>query len=223
MNTFTSGVMTRRRISDSTVRRLSRYLRLLRELDREGRTVVSSVELAEGSGTTAAQVRKDFSHFGSFGKRGQGYATHELLGRLEGILGLQRRWKVALIGVGRVGTALLGYGDLSQRGFDIVTAFDADPDKVDRVLTGVRIRPLSAMEKELSEAGIEIAIVATPPDSAQAVAVRAAAAGVRAILNFAPVKLDVGAGVATRTVDVSLELEALSFLLASGPDDEGVA
>ena len=210
--------MTTRRISDSTVRRLSGYVRLLRELDREGMSVVSSRELAEGSGTTAAQVRKDFSHFGSFGTRGKGYAVRDLLGRMERILGLQRRWRVALIGVGRIGTALLGYADLSERGFDIVTAFDADPEKIDLVRSGVRVRPLSELEAEVSENRIDIAIIATPPESARSVAIRAAAAGVGAILNFAPIKLDVGGGVQVRTVDVSLELEALSFLLTTYAD-----
>ena len=106
--------------------RLSRYLRRLRTLDRQEMKVVSSRELAESTGTTAAQVRKDLSHFGSFGKRGQGYAVTDLRVQLEEILGLTRRWRVAVLGVGRIGSALLGYGFFTQRGFDVVAAFDTD-------------------------------------------------------------------------------------------------
>jgi redox-sensing transcriptional repressor len=207
--------MTRKRISDSAVRRLSRYLRFLRDLERVGKDIVSSRELAEGTGTTAAQVRKDLSHFGSFGKRGQGYVASELRRSLREILGLGRRWHVAVIGVGKIGSALLGYGDLTQRGFDIVAAFDSDPVKVDEKLGGVRVRSLASLEADLASARVDIAIIATPPDSAQSVASRAAAAGVPAILNFAPVKLEVAPHVVVRSMDVSLELEGLSFLLSS--------
>jgi redox-sensing transcriptional repressor len=185
-------------------------------MERERKGLVSSRDLAEGSGTTAAQVRKDLSHFGSFGKRGQGYDVEELTRSLEQILGLQRQWRVALIGVGRIGAALLGYGDLAQRGFEIVTAFDADPGKVESELSGVRVRPLSDLESDLAREDVDIAIIATPPDSAQTVATRLTAAGVHAILNFAPVKLEVGADVVVRTMDVAMEMEGLSFVLTSG-------
>ncbi len=208
--------MAKNRISDSAVRRLSRYLRLLTELADEGRRLVSSQDLAAGTGTTAAQVRKDLSHFGSFGRRGQGYSVPELKRELQGILGLERRWSVALVGVGKIGSALLGYGDLAARGFEIVTAFDADPHKVDHELAGVRIRPLASLEAELARRKVDIAIVATPPESAQEVAARLAAAGVGAILNFAPVKLELSADVEVRNMDVTLELEGLSFVLSSG-------
>ncbi|HKK08851.1 MAG TPA: redox-sensing transcriptional repressor Rex, partial [Gemmatimonadota bacterium] len=126
-----------RRISESTVRRLSIYLRYLRDLRRQGTSLVSSREMADGCGTTPAQVRKDLSLFGSFGKRGQGYGVDELALTLERILGLGRRWKVALVGVGKIGSALLGYHDLARRGFDIVAAFDTDPGKVGCRLAGV--------------------------------------------------------------------------------------
>ncbi|MDX1579952.1 MAG: redox-sensing transcriptional repressor Rex, partial [Gemmatimonadota bacterium] len=116
------------RISDSTVRRLSVYLRLLRELDDEGREIVSSRELAERAGTTSAQGRTDCRRFGSFGQRGRGYEVDELADTLAGILGLRRDWRVVLVGAGRLGGALLGYPGLARQGFEIVAAFDVDPE-----------------------------------------------------------------------------------------------
>lgn len=210
--------MSQPRISESTVRRLSVYLRLLRELESEEREIVSSQELATRSGTTSAQVRKDLSLFGSFGKRGRGYTVPELAATLEEILGLERRWRVALVGAGRIGSALLGYRDLRERGFEVVAAFDVDPQKVDTVVDGVRISPMDRLEEVVAERDVEMGIVATPPGAAQEVADRLAETGVRALLNFAPVKLDVSDGVVVRSMDVALEMEGLSFALSH---DEG--
>jgi redox-sensing transcriptional repressor len=204
-----------RKISDSTVRRLSRYLRRLRALDRREQEVVSSRGLAESTGTTAAQVRKDLSHFGSFGKRGQGYDVHDLRVQLEEILGLTRRWSVAVLGVGKIGSALLGYGLFRQRGFDVAAAFDADPAKIGLELGGIRIQPLSELEQTFSDRGVSIAIIATPVEAAQEMATRAVRAGASAVLNFAPVKLDVPPGVAMREMDVTLELEGLCYMVTA--------
>lgn len=209
------------RISDSTVRRLSIYLRLLRELAGEEREIVSSQELAERTGTTSAQVRKDFSLFGSFGKRGRGYEVTELIGTLEGILGLGRRWRVALAGVGRIGGALLGYRDLSRQGFEIVAAFDTDPEKIGTRRAGVEIAPLSELEERLAREPVDMGIVATPPEAAQEVVDRLVTAGVEALLNFAPTKLDVPERVTVRNMDVALELEGLSFALTSRRESVG--
>lgn len=206
---------TAERISDSTVRRLSIYLRLLRELAEEDREIVSSQELAERTGTTSAQVRKDFSLFGSFGKRGRGYEVSELIGTLEGILGLGRRWRVALVGVGRIGGALLGYRDLARQGFEIVAAFDTDPEKVGTRRAGVEVTPLAELEGRLGSERVDMGIVATPAEAAQEVVDRLVAAGVQALLNFAPTKLDVPEEVTVRNMDVALELEGLSFALTS--------
>jgi redox-sensing transcriptional repressor len=204
-----------RKISDSTVRRLSRYLRRLRNLDRQGQKVVSSRELAAATGTTAAQVRKDLSHFGSFGKRGQGYAVPDLREHLEEILGLTRRWNVAVIGVGRIGSALLGYGFFAQRGFDVVAAFDSDRSRIGSELGGVRVQPMRELETAFAEREVSIAIVATPVESAQKVAMRAVRAGARAILNFAPIKLQLPPEVAVREMDVTLELEGLCYMVTA--------
>jgi len=207
--------MTTRRISDSTVRRLSGYLRQLRGLAAERRALVSSRELAEASGTTAAQVRKDLSHFGSFGTRGSGYRVPELRDSLARILGLGRTWRVAVVGVGKIGGALLGYGDLARRGFDVVAAFDADPAKSGRSLHGVPVYPMEVLGEEIGRLGVEIVILAVPADAARDAARALAATGVKGILNFAAGDLEPDARVVVRSVDVALELEGLTFALAS--------
>ncbi|WP_419948472.1 redox-sensing transcriptional repressor Rex [Candidatus Palauibacter sp.] len=202
------------RISDSTVRRLSLYLRMLRDLERAGVEVVSSARLAEPSGATSAQVRKDLSHFGSFGKRGRGYSVERLVRALEEILGLTQSWRLALVGVGKIGTALLGYGGLAGRGFDVVAAFDVDDAKIGSRAFGLTIRSVSELRPAIAELGVEIGVVATPARVAAEVAEKLARAGVGAILNFAPVELSEIEGVPIRTVDIVLELEGLSYLLS---------
>lgn len=201
-----------KRISESTVRRLSLYLRLLREVDGD-RELVSSQELAERSGTTAAQVRKDLSLFGSFGQRGRGYDVAELMASLQRILGVERRWKVAVVGVGKLGSALLGYRELARRGFDVVAAFDADARKVGAKRGDLEVCGIEALERVIRERAVEIAIVATPPEAARPVVQKLADAGVLAILNFAPIEVDPEDAVVVRTMDLALELEALTFAL----------
>ncbi|TFG66284.1 MAG: redox-sensing transcriptional repressor Rex [Gemmatimonadales bacterium] len=215
--------MNARKISDSTVRRLSLYLNLLRDISAAGTELVSSVELANGSGTTAAKVRKDLSNFGSFGKRGQGYLVLELQTRIEAILGLQRERRVALVGVGKIGSALLGYHDLKARGFQISVAFDIDPEKVGRTVFEVPVVSMEELENRLIAENIEIVILATPPAVAQIVVDRVRSAGVAGILSFAASKLEPDAGLAVRWMDVALELEGLSFLISSAANgSEGV-
>jgi redox-sensing transcriptional repressor len=203
------------KISESTVRRLSIYLRLLQEVDGIGQETISSEELAGRAGTTAAQVRKDLSSFGSFGKRGLGYTVPELLRTLREILGLNRDWRVALVGAGKIGTALISHRNLQWRGFEIEAVFDTDPAKVGRQLGSREILEDALMERELREKGIDIVVIAVPSDAAQAVADRVVAAGVQAILNFAPVRLRVPPTVALRNVDMVVELEGLAFALSS--------
>lgn len=204
-----------KKISESAVRRLSLYLRLLQEADAAGAETISSGELAERGGTTSAQVRKDLSLFGSFGKRGLGYSVQELLGRIRAILGLQKTWRVALIGAGKLGSALFSYRDFEARGFHIRAVFDADPRKVGTTWGGLTIRADEEMQATLRAEQVDMAILAVPADAAQHVADRIVAAGVRGILNFAPVRLKVPRGVALKNVDVTLELEGLSFALHS--------
>ncbi len=202
-----------RKVSSSTVGRLSIYLRVLSELDAAAATV-SSEELAARCGTTAAQVRKDLSFFGTFGKRGRGYSVEELIAALRSILGLERRYRVALVGAGRIGVALLGYQDFERQGFYIEAVFDADPTKVGQRWGTTTVRSDAELEAALAGESIDIVIMAVPAEAAQAVVERVVKAGVRAILNFAPTKLQVPDGVALKNVNMAVELEGLSFALA---------
>lgn len=207
-----------KKVSESTVGRLSLYLRLLNELSLEGVQTLSSEELARRCGTSAAQVRKDLSFFGTFGKRGMGYGVPELIAALRSIMGLERRWKVALVGAGKIGVALLGYQDFRNQGFDIAAVFDADPRKVgQRFGPGMKVRADGELEGALQTEGIDITIVAVPADAAQSVVDRVIRSGIRAILNFAPTKLTVPEGVALKNVNMAVELEGLSYALANDP------
>ncbi|MEJ2539692.1 MAG: redox-sensing transcriptional repressor Rex [Gemmatimonadota bacterium] len=201
-----------RKVSDSTVRRLSQYLRILEGREATPQATVSSTELARDAGTTAAQVRKDLSLFGSFGKRGLGYGAGDLADRLRSILGLKKVWRVALLGAGRIGSALFEYGDFRRRGFDIVAVLDNDPLKIGTRWSGaVEVEDVTDLEEVLRREGVDVVIVAVPANAAQELADRAVGAGVRGILNFAPVQLRVTEGVSVQDVNVVTELEALSF------------
>jgi redox-sensing transcriptional repressor len=214
VNAFTS-FRDVKRIADSTVRRLSVYLRYLEDAEARGAQTISSDELARRGGTTSAQVRKDLSFFGSFGKRGLGYAVPELAARLREILGLERDWRVIIVGAGKIGAALAGYRGFQQRGFRVIGVYDTSPDKVGRHLDGVPINDMSQLERDIARDRPHIAIVAIPSEEAQRVVDRLVRAGVRAILNFAPVQLQVPNDVALKTVNMAMELEGLSFALTN--------
>ena len=212
-----------KKVSEPTIARLSLYLRLLMELSQAGVPTVSSEELASRSGTTAAQVRKDLSLFGTFGKRGLGYSVQELEGRLRSILGLEGRWGVALVGAGRIGRALFGYENFRRQGFFIEAVFDADPEKVGQRWNGLEVQPDEALEPVLAEQDIQIAVLAVPARAAQTVADRLVACGIRGILNFAPTQLEVPPGVVVRSVDMAVEMEGLSYALTWQDDTSGAA
>jgi redox-sensing transcriptional repressor len=203
------------KVAESTIRRLSLYLRFLEEFEEEGIETVSSEALASRGGTTSAQVRKDLSFFGSFGKRGLGYPVPELAGRLREILGLKRRYRVALIGAGKIGSALVQYRGFRQRGFDIVAIFDIDPGKVGRQWNGLAIHDVADLEPELTATSTDMAVLVTPAEAAQAIADRLVKLGIKAILNFAPVQLTVPDDVAVKNVNLALELETLSYALTN--------
>lgn len=205
-----------KRIPISTVRRLSLYLRHLEEEEEAGRETLSSKELAQAAGTTPAQVRKDLSVFGSFGVRGLGYAVRDLHSALQKILGLDREWSVALVGAGKVGGALFSYQTFRNRGFRIRAVFDVDPEKVGDDWNGVVVRDVGDIPSVVPNREIEMAILAVPPGAAQGVADALVEAGVGAILNFAPVKLEAPESVLLRNVDMTLELEGLAFGLRRG-------
>ena len=210
MNDFT------KRIPDATVRRLSLYLRFLEDFGRSGVTSVASGALAERGGATAAQVRKDLSYLGSFGKRGLGYSVSELTGVLRGVLGLDSVWRVALLGAGRIGTALFEYEPFRARGFNITTVIDNDPRKVGSILGDIRIRGEDELECVLRDEAIDLVIVAVPAHVAQGLVDRVVAAGIKAILNYAPTQLRLPGDVALRNVSMLVELESLSHALARG-------
>jgi redox-sensing transcriptional repressor len=177
-----------RKVAESTVRRLSLYLRFLEEFEGQGIETVSSGALASRGSTTSAQVRKDLSFFGSFGKRGLGYPVPQLADRLREILGLKQRYQVGMIGAGKIGSALVQYRGFRQRGFDIVAIFDSDPAKIGRQWNGLTIQNIDTLEAEFAKRPLDMAVLVTPSDAAQSVTDRLIKLGVRAIL-FAPVQL----------------------------------
>lgn len=197
-------------VSEPTVRRLSHYYRVLEEVAAEGRRMISSQLLAEREGITSAQVRKDLSSFGSFGRRGLGYHVEHLRQEIQALLGLDRRWRVCVVGAGHIGSALVGYPGFAEQGFDIVAVFDADAERIGRTVEGLAVRPMSQLT---AREGCEIGVIATPAGAAQSVADALVAAGVQGILNFAPRKLRVPDSVALRTVDMTMEFESLSYAL----------
>ncbi len=207
-----------KRIAESTVRRLSAYLRFLEEFEAHGHQTISSGELAAQGGTTSAQVRKDLSFFGSFGKRGLGYSVSALSTSLREILGLGRQWNVVIVGAGKIGAALAQYNGFRDRGFKVVAVYDFDPARVGRTLDGVVVRDQKELESDIAKLKAHIALIAVPAEAAQQLVDRVVRAGVKAILNFAPTPLTVPAGVTLRSVNMALELEILSYALVNSDD-----
>lgn len=202
------------KIPEMTIRRLSVYSRCLVQLEEDGLRTVSSQELAERFNLNSAQVRKDLAYFGEFGVRGIGYYVAGLKAELQRILGLDREWAVALVGFGNLGSALVHYRGFARQGFRIAAIFDADPGKIHREVSGMPVFAMQDLAREVKARGISIGMVAVPPESAQAVVEDLVAAGIKAILNFAPVRLRVPRDVRLKDVDLSIELETLSFYLA---------
>jgi redox-sensing transcriptional repressor len=202
------------KIPEMTIRRLSIYTRCLLQLEEDGVKTVSSQELAERFNLNSAQVRKDLAYFGEFGVRGIGYYVAGLKAELQKILGLDREWPVALVGLGNLGSALFHYKGFGRQGFRIAVIVDDDPAKAGRDVDGVPIVPARELAAALRTRGILIAVVAVPAESAQGVTDQLVGAGIRAILNFAPARLKVPREVRLKNVDLSIELETLSFYLA---------
>ena len=204
------------KIPEMTVRRLSVYTRCLLQLEEDGVKTISSQALAERFGLNSAQVRKDLAYFGDFGVRGIGYYVSGLKAELQRILNLDREWQVALVGYGNLGSALFHYKGFARQGFRIAAIFDDDPAKVTRSVDGVPILAMRDLPAEAKTRNLQIAIVAVPADAAQTVVDKLVAAGIKAILNFAPSRIKVARDVRLRNVDLSIELETLSFYLAQG-------
>ncbi len=202
---------SRRRIPDASVARLPVYLRALYELMGEQISNVSSERLAEMAGVNAAKVRKDLSYLGSYGTRGVGYDVEYLLYQMNRELGLTKQWPIIIVGAGNLGTALANYGGFDERGYPVAGLVDIAPEKVGTSLHGITIRHIDDLVDMIDGVGTSIGVIATPPGAAQDAADRLVRAGVRSILNFAPVVLTVPEGVSVRKVDLAVELQILSF------------
>jgi redox-sensing transcriptional repressor len=215
----------RSKIPEATVSRLPVYLRVLLDLSGEQVTTVSSERLAALAGVNAAKVRKDLSYLGSYGTRGVGYDVGFLIDQVGRELGMTRDWPVVIIGLGNLGRALANYRGFPSRGYRIVGLFDADPDMVGEVIGGHPVSHIDDLEALVAAENVSVGIVATPSSTAQDVADRLVRAGVKAILNFAPAVVTVPADVTLRKVDLSIELQVLTFYqhhqsrLASLTDD----
>jgi redox-sensing transcriptional repressor len=197
------------------VNRLSLYLRELQHLVAEGAQTTNSSQLGERLGFSDAQVRKDLAYFGNFGHPGIGYRCDELIGEIRRILGTDRRWTVVLVGVGNLGRALLGYRGFEPQGFSLAAAFDSDSAKVGTQVEGVEILSIDRLPQVVAERQVDLGLVAVPAAHAQAAADRLVAAGVRGIVNFAPVTLALPEGVSQVSVDLARELEQVAFAVAS--------
>jgi redox-sensing transcriptional repressor len=200
-----------RRIPEATVARLPVYLRSLAEVADGKTSTISSERLAEMAGVNAAKVRKDLSYLGSYGTRGVGYDVEFLLYQISRELGLTKDWPVVIVGLGNLGHALANYRGFQERGFQIVALVDADPARVGEQVAGVTVRHVDDLPANAAQLEPAIGVIATPAAVAQAVAEQLVAAGVTAILNFAPAVLSVPALVSLRKVDLSIELQILSF------------
>lgn len=207
---------TEQRPSRASVTRLSLYLRRLESLLRDGVTTVSSGQLGESLGVTDAQVRKDLAYLGNLGHPGIGYAAPELVSAIRRALGIDREWLTALVGVGNLARALLRYHGFLERGFRIVALFDADPAKVGQRVDGLEIHPPERMGPVIAATGAELGILSVPSESSQTVAEALVAAGVKGLLNFAPTVLRLPAQISVVSVDLTVQLEQLAFLVQLG-------
>lgn len=205
--------MPRFKVPEVTVERLCIYLRALDKFTED--TILSSRGLATLVGTTDAQIRKDLAYFGGFGIPGQGYQVGKLREEISRILALDRMWKIAIVGAGKLGTALVGYPGLKKRKeFKIVAIFDNDPRKIGQKIEGIEIFPVERIAQIISELEVKIGVITTPASAAQKIAEMLVEGGVEGILNFAPVRLIVPDKVKIKNVDLSMELEVLSYFLA---------
>ena len=200
-------------IPEVVINRLPVYARALAELAASGENVVSSQALGELLDVTPAQIRKDLSYFGRFGKQGRGYNVHGLLTKLREILGIDRQWHVCLVGVGRLGQAIAEYGGFGPQGFEIVAAFDSNPNVVGKHVGGVAVRHSDDLDEFLQTHRVDVGIVAVPAPQAQKVVDRLVEAGIRAILNYAPITPHVPRDVTIRHIDPVLSMQSMTFYI----------
>jgi redox-sensing transcriptional repressor len=201
-------------ISKATIDRLPLYFRTLRHIREEGVEIISSEEIGKRIGVTPEQIRKDLASFGEFGKKGVGYYVQELLRNISEILGLNRNWNVAIVGVGHLGWALANYRNFSSLGFNIAAIFDVDLSKVGLHINGVEVQNFSKMEQVIATNDIQIGVITVPAAHAQQVADRLVSAGVHGIWNFAPIRLNVPDDVQLVNEELSVGLSSLSYYLS---------
>lgn len=212
--------MKTEKVSELTTNRLSVYLRCLNELAVSGTETISSQALADQFNLNSAQIRKDLAYFGEFGVRGVGYYVEDLRRHLMNILGLTEKRKVVIVGLGNLGLALANYQGFSQNSFEIVGLFDDDPAKIGvKTRIGIEIQSTEKLGKVIRRENVEIVILAVPASAAERVLEEVTEAGVRAVLNFAPVHLNPRPGVKVKTVDLTISLESLSYFLANPSSD----
>jgi redox-sensing transcriptional repressor len=205
--------MTLREIPDIVVGRLPVYLRALSRMFNEGQQITSSKELGERLGISSAQIRKDLSHFGEFGKQGTGYQIEYLIQQLQRILKVGDEWEVALVGVGDLGHALANYNGFANRGFRITALFDNNPEVIGTAVNGLTVLDAANLVQEIQARNLKIAMLAVPADKAQAVAGQLVEAGIEGILNYAPINLTVPKRVRVQYIDPVIHLQRMTFYL----------
>lgn len=205
--------MAEKAIPDIVIGRLPLYLRALQGMGEEGRQVTSSQELGERLGISAAQIRKDLSQFGEFGKQGTGYTIEFLSQKLQQILNVDRIWDMAVVGVGDIGTAVAGYQGFANRGFRVTRVFDNDPEKIDQKVGEFIVEDSANLVPAIRRAKIKVAMISVPAGQAQAVADSLVEAGVKAILNYAPVSLNVPPEVNVQHIDPTIHLQRMTYYL----------
>ena len=201
----------KRIISQATIDRLPLYFRTLQLVEEEKTSIISSDELGKRLDITPEQIRKDLATFGQFGRKGIGYDVRELKSRISNILGLQNRWRLAIVGVGHLGGALANYVNFASLGFSVVALFDKNKEIVGTEVNGIKVNTVSAMKKVIAKREVDIGIITVPATEAQNVADKLVEAGVKGIWNFAPIKLNVPSEIPLVNEDLSIGLSALSY------------
>lgn len=206
-------------VPEVVINRLPQYIRCLNNLADNGIDVVSSQHLGKALRMTPAQIRKDLSYFGRFGKQGRGYLVEYLLAELRQILGLNLQWNLAVIGVGRLGLAIISYPGFAPEGFRIVAAFDADPKQVGLTVGSIKVKPMEELNETIRDKDIKIAIVAVPAAQTAKVATLLVEAGIKAILNYTPTSPQTPNDLIVRNIDPVLALQSMTYFLNTGHQD----
>lgn len=209
------------KISELTTNRMSVYLRCLNELAARGERTVSSDGMARRFHLNSAQIRKDLAYFGEFGVRGVGYYVDDLRAHLTKILGLETQHRIGIVGAGRLGTALADYYEFSQANFTVAALFDADENKIGEKVGDIEVFDIKNFAETVKKAKIDVAVIAVPAEYAQTVLEQITEAGIKAVMNFAPIPLKVSGGVKLKTVDLTISLESLSYFLAQPTASNG--